>query len=117
MIATCPLTENGFIRLISQPKYGERWLPVGRAIHDLEEFKGSSAIAHAFWQDDLSLRERTLFDLNHVTGPLKLTDVYLLGLAHRHGGRLISFDTRLPWRAVRGAEAGLVENPADTLKT
>ena len=33
----------------------------------------------------------------------QLTDVYLLALAVRHGGRLVTFDTGIPLTAVRKA--------------
>lgn len=87
------------------------------ALQTLSAFKSIGTIAHQFWPDDLSLRDESLFNSGLITGPGKLTDLYLLGLAHRHGGKLVSFDRTLPWRAVHGAGSRLVENPADTLKT
>jgi hypothetical protein len=35
--------------------------------------------------------------------PRQLTDLYLLGLAVKHQGRLVSFDQRIPLSAVHGA--------------
>ena len=46
-----------------------------------------------------------LFDHAFILGPNQITDVYLLGLAVKNGGRLVTFDRGLPLKAVRGAEA------------
>jgi predicted nucleic acid-binding protein len=35
----------------------------------------------------------------------QLTDLYLLALAVKHAGRLVSFDRRIPLSAVQGARA------------
>ena len=55
-----------------------------------------------------------LFDLA-LTGHRHLTDVYLLGLAKKMGGRLATFDRTIPAKAVKGAgrEALEVISPAD----
>lgn len=45
-----------------------------------------------------------LFDPDHIN-----TDVYLLGVAVKHGGRLVTFDRGIPLTAVRGATAGSLE--------
>jgi hypothetical protein len=38
-----------------------------------------------------------------------VTDVYLLGLAHRKGGRLVTFDRSIPLGAVIGAVRATLE--------
>ena len=43
---------------------------------------------HAFWPDDVSLRDDTLVDFSRVQGYQQVTDLYLLALAVRHGGTL-----------------------------
>jgi predicted nucleic acid-binding protein len=60
---------------------------------------------HESWPDDISITDDTLFDRSFILGPNQITDVYLLGLAVKHGGRLVTFDRGLPLKAVRGAEA------------
>ena len=42
---------------------------------------------------------------SYILGPNQITDVYLLGLAVKNGGRLVTFDRGVPIKAVRGAEA------------
>jgi hypothetical protein len=98
--ASCPLTQNGFIRIISQPKYPSP-VPIARALDLLaEEIQGTD---HTFWVDDLSLLDTKRFARDRILGPKQLTDVYLLALAVQNGGRLVSFDRAIPIAAVRGA--------------
>jgi predicted nucleic acid-binding protein len=61
---------------------------------------------HAFWSDDLSLLEAGCVDWRHMLGSRQLTDVYLLALAVRHGGRLVTFDRAVPLGAVTNAREG-----------
>ena len=44
-------------------------------------------------------------DAARIHGPRQLSDIYLLSLAIRHGGRFVTFDTSVPLDAVRKAEA------------
>jgi len=60
---------------------------------------------HTFWPDSESLLDARLFDATRVHGPRQLTDVYLLGLAVRNGGRLVTFDASIAIGAVKGAKA------------
>jgi len=99
--ATCPLTENGFARIVSQSGYKNR-VTTTFAI-DLLAQQGLEA-DHAFWPDDISLCDHTLFDPNCILGPNQITDVYLLALAVKNSGRLATLDRNVPLRAVRAAE-------------
>ena len=58
---------------------------------------------HTFWADQLSLRDERRFALSGVSHA-QITDVYLLGTATANGGRLATFDRRIPLRAVIGAD-------------
>lgn len=64
---------------------------------------------HHFWNCDLSLTEEEVFEWELVQGPKQLTDVYLVALAARAGGKLVSFDHRIRWQAVRKVQDGVVE--------
>ena len=99
--ASCPLTQNGFVRIISKPGY-ERPIPLQTALSGLATQLAQPS--HEFWPDDISITDDTLFDHAFVLGPNQITDVYLLGLAAKRGGRLVTFDRGLPLRAVRRAE-------------
>ena len=59
---------------------------------------------HEFWPDDISLMDAQIFDHGRIVGPRQITDVYLLALAVKHGGRLVAFDQAIPLAAVRQAE-------------
>jgi uncharacterized protein len=100
--ATCPLTQNGFVRIMSQPRYLQ-----GRSTNEAVAAlrTGLDQPDHEFWPDNISITEDALFDWSFILGPNQITDVYLLGLAVANGGRLVTFDRGLPLKAVRGAEA------------
>jgi toxin-antitoxin system PIN domain toxin len=99
--ASCPLTQNGCIRVMSQPGYANP-IPVHVVAGRLRE-----AVAdhhHEFWPDELSLLDERAVDTTRVHGPKQLTDVYLLALAVARGGRLVTFDRSLPVDAVLNAQ-------------
>jgi uncharacterized protein len=50
-----------------------------------------------------ALLDTRLVDLQRVHSARQLTDVYLLALAVRHGGSLLTFDQSISADAVRGA--------------
>ena len=52
----------------------------------------------------MSLRDSAFFLPTCILGPNQITDVYLLAVAVRNGGRLATFDRGIPIAAVRGAE-------------
>lgn len=108
--ATCPITENGAIRVLSQPSLRGRLSPpeILKALRDTLELHASD---HQFWPDDVSLADETLFRQELIASPKLVTDAYLLGLAAKHNARLVSFDRTLPWQAIRNGTAKLIEIP------
>ena len=98
--ASCPLTQNGFVRVIAQPSYPSP-ISIGQAFALLRH--NAETASHAFWPDDLSLFDDQLVDRSRILGPKQVTDVYLLALAVKHGGRLVTFDRAVPRDSVRGA--------------
>ncbi|MGB6538977.1 MAG: TA system VapC family ribonuclease toxin [Xanthobacteraceae bacterium] len=99
--ATCPLTENGMVRVMSQSGY-KAPISATFAIDLLAEQISKSD--HAFWADDISLRDNEWIDPDRILGPNQITDAYLLALAVKNGGRLATLDRSVSLRAVRGAE-------------
>jgi toxin-antitoxin system PIN domain toxin len=99
--ASCPLTQNGFVRIMSQPGY-KNPISATFALDLLAEQMIKSD--HAFWPDDISLLDTARFDRGRILGPGQLTDIYLLGLAVKNGGRLATLDRTIPLAAVRGTE-------------
>jgi len=103
-IATCPLVENGVIRVMAMPSYGRGGgLPMHQVRQRLQN--ACASLDHAFWPDDVSLRDDTLVDFSRVQGHQQVNDLYLLALAVRHGGRLVTFDRTVALCSVRGATA------------
>lgn len=102
--ATCPLTENGIVRVLSNPAYPGRRTTVRDAIRRLAIFRDSED--HSFWPDSASLCDELLIRPAHLLGHKQLTDVYLLALAVTNGGRVATFERSFPLDAVDGANAG-----------
>jgi uncharacterized protein len=100
--ASCPITQNGCVRIMSNPSYPNP-LPVQALVERLAE--ACSQPVHEFWADELSLLDASAFDATRVHGPRQITDIYLLGLAIRHDGVLVTFDDGIPLSAVRKAAA------------
>ena len=99
--ASCPLTQNGCIRIITQPGY-LRPASMQQAIQTLQTLCESPH--HEFWPDDLSLLDAAAFDHSKIHGHRQLTDLYLLGLAVKHQGRFVTLDGAVPLNAVKGAK-------------
>jgi len=100
--ATCPITQNGCVRVMSQPGYPGH-LPVGEIARRLAT--AAAVTEHIFWPDSISLCDADRFDPDRILTPRTLTDIYLLGLAKENGGRLVTFDRMVPLSAVAGAKA------------
>jgi toxin-antitoxin system PIN domain toxin len=100
--ATCPLTENGCVRIISQPAYPGR-LPVADIARRLRHASASSD--HHFWADTISISDPARFDHDRVLSSRHLTNLYLLALAVANRGCLVTFDRKIPSEAVPAATA------------
>ena len=98
--ASCPITQNGCVRIMSQAAYpGAR--PAAQIIEKLRA--ATTHAAHEFWPDDVSLVDSEAVDATRVHGARQITDTYLLALAVKHGGRLVTFDSGIALSAVKGA--------------
>ncbi|HWE48618.1 MAG TPA: TA system VapC family ribonuclease toxin [Bryobacteraceae bacterium] len=104
--ASCPITQNGCVRVMSNPSYPGA-LPVQAVIERLTA--ACETGLHEFWPDDLSLLDSSSLDPLRIHGPRQITDLYLLALAVRHQGRFVTFDHLISTDAVhRAAKANLV---------
>ncbi len=104
--ATCPITENGLVRILSTPAYSGVHESAASIQVRLSEFCASGQ--HAFWADEVSLRDRRLFKESASFSHAQVTDVYLLGLATHKGGRLASLDRRIPVAPVVGGRLEVI---------
>jgi uncharacterized protein len=91
--ASCPLTQNGFLRIVPQLRFVVP-MSVAAAFDLLTDQLTSTN--HVFWPDDISLLDEGVIDRSRILGPRQLTDIYLLALAVKHGGRLVTFDRAIP---------------------
>lgn len=105
--ASCPITENGVLRILANPLRADPFVALADLVQRLKAF--CNAGHHQFWPDSISLVDKTLFNASAFRGHQQLTDVYLLGLAVKHGGRFVTFDQRIPLAAVNGATRASLE--------
>ena len=101
--ATCPTTENAFLRILSHPSYPRTLGSTTEARRVLARLL--AAPGHQFWPDDLTLTDERLHP--QLPGSKHLTDHFLLALAVKHGGRLATFDTGINSALVPGGPAAL----------
>ena len=87
--ATCPITQNGCVRIMSHPGYPNT-VSVRAVMARLAE--ASANTFHEFWPDNVSLLDAKVADSARIHGPRQLTDIYLLALAVRHSGQFVTFD-------------------------
>jgi toxin-antitoxin system PIN domain toxin len=99
--ASCPLTQNGFVRISCQGSFPGR----PTAAWAIEQLRRQIADSdHVFWPDDLSIVDEGWFDRSRILGPNQIADIYLLALAVKNGGRFVTFDRGVGLHGVRRAE-------------
>lgn len=91
--ATCPITENGLIRVICNPRYPTGRVPFEQAIDVLQRLKDLQG--HQFVADDFSIVDAP--EVKRLTGHNQLTDLYLVELCRRHGMKLATFDSKMKY--------------------
>jgi hypothetical protein len=92
--ATCPITQAGFVRTLSNPGFSPEGPRPAEAIHWLAQSLKENP-DHEFWPDDLSLSAACAQTESQISGFRQLTDAYLLGLALHRKGRLLTLDQRM----------------------
>lgn len=98
--ATCPLVENGVLRILGSSRYpNSPGTPaaVAEMVSILLGLEG-----HAFWSHDVTLFDGKRVDTTRLLDSAQITDSYLLALARAHGGQLATFDRHLVTDAVVG---------------
>jgi hypothetical protein len=105
--ATSPMTENGVLRVLGNPRYGNSPGSPAVVAQMLQEFLALSG--HTFWPDDISALDPSRLDATHLLTVGQIADSYLLALAIAHQGRLATFDRRLIPDSVHGGLSGLYQ--------
>jgi uncharacterized protein len=91
--ATCPLTQNGVLRIVGHPRYPNT---PGTPAAVAELMTRLLALPeHEFWPDDVTLLDGHRVDGTRLLDPAQVTDTYRLALAAAHGGQLATFDRSL----------------------
>lgn len=108
--ASCPLTENGFLRIVGHRRYLNSPGSPAVLVPLLTDLRKMGR--HRFWPDDISLLDSPLVDPREITSDAWITDSYLLALARTHGGRLATFDSRLRTHMVKGGAETLLVIPS-----
>lgn len=98
--ASCPMTQNGCLRILSLPAYPN---PQPTASVAQRLALAVADAAHAFWPDAFSLLEQGRVLWDRVLTSRQITDAYLLALAAANAGRLVTFDRGIAIEAVQGA--------------
>jgi hypothetical protein len=101
--ASSPITQNGCIRILSQPGYPNP-VPATQVAGRLAE--ATRHPSHAFWADTISLLQPGCMVWERILSSRHVTDAYLLALAVQQGGRFVTLDRGIPLDAVAGALPG-----------
>lgn len=105
--ATCPLTENGFVRILGHKNYPNFQGETNAAREVLVNF--CLLPGHQFWPDFVSLRDRSI--LPDLPASRHLTDCYLLALAVERRGRFVTLDHAVDASKVPGGAKALFAVP------
>ena len=103
--ATCPITENGLLRIVGHPKYPNSPGPPSTMVNALAAIRGLPG--HAFWPDSISLADSEFINASLLTSHARVTDGYLLALARANKGQLATLDRRLATELVPDGRARL----------
>ena len=99
--ASCPLTQNGCLRILSLPGYPNSQ-PAARVAERLAQAVADPS--HQFWPDALSLLDPGRLDWRHILGSRQITDTYLLALAVEHDACFVTLDQGVSLLAVPAAQ-------------
>lgn len=88
--ATCPFTQAGYIRLLTNPAMSRNALTVAEAISRLD--RQLAHPGHHFWAAELGLPDVGRYFPDRLQGHRQITDAYLLALAIHRGGVLVTRD-------------------------
>lgn len=105
--ASCPISQNGVIRIVSQPSYPNAQPPAAVASRLAEACRHPS---HKFWGGALSLLDPRHLNWHCLLGPRQITDAYLLAVAVANDGCLVSFDRRIHHDLVPSARPDTSDN-------
>jgi hypothetical protein len=112
---SCPITQNGAIRIVSHPKYSNAQPSPAVAVAvavAVESVRSLTAVGnHRFIPDKISLLAPEIVDADGLLSSAQVTDTYLLALAADAEATMATFDTGLVTRAVPSGANHLLHIP------
>jgi len=96
----CPLTEAGFLRVTTNPAFRHGPRTMEQAIAILQSIKCHAG--YRYWEMAESWATVTAPFASRILGHQQVTDAYLLGLAVKEDGVLVTFDKAI--KHLAGAE-------------
>ena len=103
--ATCPITENGLLRVTGHPRYPNSPGTPGAVAPTLAALRALPGCE--FWADQISIADDEHVDATRLSSHAQVTDSYLLALAKARSGRLATMDRKLVVDAVRQGRQSL----------
>jgi uncharacterized protein len=88
--ASCPFTQAGFVRVVSNPAFSRDAVSPEEAARLLSA--NLKHRAHRFWEDAISYVDAVEESGSKLMSHQQVIDAYLLGLAMHHGGKLATLD-------------------------
>jgi toxin-antitoxin system PIN domain toxin len=88
--ATCPFTQAGCVRILSNPAFSKNAVTPQQALKLLSV--NMNHPSHMFWPDDLTFPEAVAPLEKLLVGHKQVSDAYLLGLAIRRKAKLVTLD-------------------------
>jgi toxin-antitoxin system PIN domain toxin len=95
---TCPIVENGTLRILTNPQASKNPISFAQAAEMLESLFPLGK--HRFIPENISLLDSRLIDRSVNITHKQSTDVYLLALAVHHEATFATFDRNVASRAV-----------------
>jgi hypothetical protein len=103
--ASCPITENGLIRIVGHPKYPHSPGTPASVVPALVAIRALQG--HRFWPDSISVADPTALHASLLSSHTRVTDGYLLALARANQGQLATLDHKLASEVVAEGRAFL----------
>ena len=104
--ATCPITQNGLLRIVGHPKYPNSPGPPSRVAAALTAI--CALDGHYFWPDSISIVAGEWIDTSLLSSHSRVTDSYLLALARANRGYLATLDQKLSSEAITDGASSLM---------
>jgi len=99
--ATCPMSQAGLVRILSNRAFSPDALPLAQALQVLR--RNVALPGHQFWGDSIGLLEALKLTSAPLGGHQQITDAYLVALAIHNRGKLATLDRKIAQIAPTGA--------------